>query len=232
MKNLKDLQDRLEVKFKDEELLKAALIHRSYLNEARIKNLRSNERLEFLGDSILSFIVSSWLYGDFPDFPEGNLTNIRSNLVKTDSLAIVAQKIGIGDFLLLSKGEKESGGQNNPVLLANMLEAIVGALFLDQGLKAVEKFVKSNLKELLRKLVQTGKFKDYKSLLQETIQAEIKNSPVYRTIKEEGPDHAKIFTIGVYSQNKLIASGKGKSKQSGEEEAAKAALKKLIKSSK
>lgn len=227
MKNYQNLEKKLGVKFKNPHLLNQALVHRSYLNETTDKKLTSNERLEFLGDAILSFIVSEWLYQNFPDYSEGTLTNLRSHLVKTETLAKIASQLQVGQYLLLSRGEKESGGQKNPSLLANTLEAIIGAVFLDQGLPAAEKLVKKNLKPLLESLIETGEFKDYKSLLQEKIQAKTRQTPVYKTIKEVGPDHAKIFTVGVYSQDKLLAKAIGKSKKEAEEQAAGQALEKL-----
>jgi len=227
MNNYQGLEKKLGVKFRDSKLLVEALTHRSYLNETKQRELHSNERLEFLGDSILSFVISEWLFKRFPEYPEGILTNLRSNLVKTESLAKIAKKISLGSFLLLSRGEKESGGQNNPALLANTLEAVIGAIFLDQGTNATKNFIRINFKNLLEILISKGEFKDFKSLLQEKTQAENKISPVYKTIKESGPDHAKIFTVGVFLEKKLLARGQGKNKQAAEEEAAKNALEKL-----
>lgn len=225
MNNFKDLEKNLGTKFKNKKLLIQALTHRSFLNEANQPDIESNERLEFLGDTILSFIISEWLFKQFPDYLEGDLTNIRSNLVRTASLAKIAQRLKIGNYLLLSKGEKESGGQKNPTLLANALEAVIGAIFLDQDLKTVKKFIRNNFSSALESLVRLGGLKDSKSLLQEKIQSETNFSPVYKTIKEEGPDHNKTFTVGVFLSNKLLATGMGKSKQQAEEEAAKIALK-------
>lgn len=224
MNDSKDLEKNLGTKFKNKKLLIQALTHRSFLNEANQPDIESNERLEFLGDTILSFIISEWLFKQFPDYLEGDLTNIRSNLVRTTSLAKIAQRLKIGNYLLLSKGEKESGGQKNPTLLANTLEAVIGAIFLDQDLKTVKKFIRSNFFSALESLVRLGGLKDSKSLLQEKIQSETNFSPVYKTIKEEGPDHNKTFTVGVFLGNKLLATGVGKSKQQAEEEAAKIAL--------
>ena len=223
----RNLEKKLGVKFKNPKLLLEALTHRSYLNETSKKGLSSNERLEFLGDSVLSFIISHWLFRLFPDYSEGTLTNLRSNLVKTESLAKIARKLSLGNFLLLSKGEKESGGQDNPVLLANCLEAVIGAIFLDQGIDSVKNFIQRNFKNSLETLLLKGEFKDFKSLLQEKTQKINKISPVYKTIKEIGPDHAKIFTVGVFLGKKLLAKGKGKSKQLAEEQAAEYALQKL-----
>jgi len=227
MNSLEHLEKKLKIKFKNIQALKEALIHRSYLNEAKQKNLHSNERLEFLGDSILSFVISEWLFKQFPNYSEGNLTNIRSNLVKTESLAKIAKKFDLGKFLFLSRGEKEEGGENNSTLLANTFEAVLGAIFLDRGIAKVKKFIKKNFKNLLESLVLKGEFKDFKSLLQETVQAEKKLTPSYKIIKESGPDHAKIFTVGVYLGKKLLAIGSGKSKQAAEENAAEAVLNKI-----
>lgn len=225
MNNFKDLEKNLGTKFKNKKLLIQALTHRSFLNEANQPDIESNERLEFLGDTILSFIISEWLFKQFPDYLEGDLTNIRSNLVRTASLTKIAQRLKIGNYLLLSKGEKESSGQKNPTLLANALEAVIGAIFLDQDLKTVKKFIRNNFSSALESLIRLGGLKDSKSLLQEKIQSETNFSPVYKTIKEEGPDHNKTFTVGVFLNNKLLAAGVGKSKQQAEEEAAKIALK-------
>lgn len=221
------LEKNLGIKFNNQQFLKEALTHRSYLNEFKKEHLESNERLEFLGDAILSFIVSNWLFEKFTLFHEGKLTNLRSNLVKTSALAEVAQNLKIGDYLLLSRGEKESGGQENPTLLANTTEAIIGAIFLDQGIKIIDSFIKINFEPLLKKIIASGRLKDYKSLLQEKIQAKTGQSPIYKTAKEEGPEHNKIFTINVFANGKIMAKGIGKSKQKAEQEAAKTALEKL-----
>ncbi len=225
--NLENLEKNLNLKFNNPQLLKEAFTHRSYLNEEKNQNLSSNERLEFLGDAVLSFVVSSWLFKKFLQYPEGKLTSLRSNLVKTSSLTKIAQKLKIGDYLLLSKGEKEAKGRQNPTLLANTMEAILGALFLDQGIKPVEDFIKLHFKPLLKEVLQSGQLKDYKSLLQEKIQAEKKPAPLYQIVKEEGPEHNKTFTIAVKTIDKVLATGVGKSKQKAEQEAAKQALKNL-----
>jgi len=226
-KNLNQLQQQLAIKFRKPQLLAQALVHRSYLNEVTGEGLEHNERLEFLGDAVLSFVVSNWLYHKFPDYKEGQLTNLRSNLVRTATLAKIANQLGIGQNLLMSRGEKSSGGEKNPSLLANSLEAVIGAIFLDQGIEKTENFIKNHLEPFLDQIVAKGEFKDSKSLLQEKIQEEIKETPLYKTLKEEGPDHDKIFTVGVYSQGKFLAKGEGKSKQEAEEKAAQAALEKI-----
>lgn len=216
--------------FKNQDLLEQALMHRSALNESSFKNQKkipktfSNERLEFLGDSILSFVVSNYLYKNFPDFEEGQLTNLRSNLVKTTTLAQIAQKLGIGKMLKLSKGEDVSGGRENKSILADTMEAIIGALFLDQGLPAVEKFIEQELLSLIPNVLNRGSLKDYKSLLQEYIQDKYKSSPLYSVLKESGPDHAKMFHIAVFVNQTKLGDGEGSSKQSAEQMAAKSAL--------
>lgn len=227
MKNLDQLQQRLGINFNNLQLLAQSLVHRSYLNEITGQELESNERLEFLGDAVLSFIVSHWLYQKFPNYKEGKLTNLRSNLVRTSTLAQIATQLKIGQNLLMSRGEKSAGGEKNQSLLANALEAVIGAIFLDQGVAKAESFIKTQLEPFLNEILSRGEFKDSKSLLQEKIQEKTQEAPIYKTLKEEGPDHDKTFTVGVYSQEKLLAQGVGKSKQEAEEEAAKAAFEKL-----
>lgn len=213
-------------KFKNQELLEQAFIHRSYLNESK-KVKESNERLEFLGDSVLSFIISSYLYKKYPNFKEGILTNLRALLVNTKSLAEVARELNFGQLLKLSKGEEDSKGRENQSLLADCFEAFVGALFLDQGIDAVREFLDKTLIIKVDGIVQKKSFKDPKSLLQEAVQARKQNSPSYKVIGEEGPPHAKIFTIGAYVSKKLMGVGKGKSKQEAEEKAARQALERI-----
>lgn len=212
--------------FKNKQLLHQAFIHRSYLNETKEK-LSSNERLEFLGDSILSFVVSKYLYEKYPLYNEGLLTNIRSLVVNTKSLALIAKEFNMGQFLLLSRGEEESNGRENESLLANSVESVIGALFLDQGINVVSEFILSILSPKIDKIVASKAFKDPKSLLQEFVQSQKQNSPLYKVLSEEGPPHAKTFTIGVYIQDELLGQGVGKSKQVAEEHAAKEALERL-----
>lgn len=215
-------------KFNNQNLLRQAFIHRSYLNEAKNKEL-SNERLEFLGDSILSFVVSQYLYNTYPNFEEGILTNLRAQLVNTKSLAQTAQQLDLGAMLVLSKGEEESKGRQNQTILANSLEAFIGALFLDQGIEKVTEFIKETLIPKAEQFVANRTFKDPKSLLQERIQSKNRVSPIYKVMREEGPPHMKTFTVGVYSGDKLLAKGIGKSKHIAEEEAAKQAMQDILK---
>ncbi|MFH1187160.1 MAG: ribonuclease III [Candidatus Levyibacteriota bacterium] len=215
-------------KLKNKNLFEQAFTHRSYLNETKIK-ISSNERLEFLGDSVISFIVSEYLYKEYPNYNEGILTNLRSQLVNTKSLAQIAKDLNFGDLLKLSRGEKESKGRENQSLLANSFEAFIGALFLDQGIEVVFKFLNVVLLPKAEQFVKNKTFKDPKSLLQEKIQVKGQSSPVYKVISESGPAHAKLFTVNVYAGENLLGAGKGKSKQRAEEMAAKQALERKTK---
>lgn len=210
-------------KFKNKKLLDQAFTHRSYLNETKEK-LSSNERLEFLGDSILSFVVSDYLYKKYPQFNEGILTNIRSLLVNTKNLALIAKELDFGSLLKLSRGEQESKGRQNQSLLADCFESFVGALYLDQGIEIVTKFLTEVLLLKTEEIIKSKSFKDPKSLLQEYVQAKRQNSPMYKVLGESGPAHAKKFKIGAYVGNGLIGEGIGNSKREAEENAAAAAL--------
>lgn len=213
-------------KLKSQKLFIQAFTHRSYLNEIK-KPVESNERLEFLGDSILSFVISDHLYHNYSNFDEGILTNLRSLVVNTKSLAKEARQHGFGKYLLLSKGEEESSGRENDSILANTFEAFIGALYIDQGITGVKKLLEGTIIPRIQEFVEKKVFKDPKSLLQENIQAKKQNSPMYKVLKEEGPAHAKLFTIGVFIEDKKAGEGAGHSKQEAEEKAAIQALKQL-----
>lgn len=214
------------IKFKNQQLLKTAFTHRSFLNESKDGG-QSNERLEFLGDVVLSFIVSSYLYEIRPQDSEGDLTNLRSFIVRTESLSEAAQSLNLGKYLYLSRGEELSGGRSNTQLLANTYEAFLGALFLDQGLKAAEDLVHQTLLPSFKKELQSGAPQDAKSSLQESVQENFKKSPHYKILSTSGPDHARRFTVGVFINGKIKGKGEGSSKQEAEEEAAREALGKL-----
>ncbi len=214
-------------KFNNQNLQRQAFIHRSYLNETKEK-ISSNERLEFLGDSILSFVVSKYLYDKYPNFEEGILTSLRAQLVNTKSLADIARELNFGKLLTISKGEEESKGRENQSMLANCFEAFIGALFLDQGIKPVSDFLNKVLLKKADLIVTSRTFKDPKSLLQEKLQGRRLSSPIYKVLLEEGPAHARTFTVGVYAGEKLLSRGKGHSKQEAEINSAKNALGKLI----
>jgi ribonuclease-3 len=224
MKNLDNLEEKLNLKFKDKNLLKQALVHRSYLNEHPNFSLDNNERLEFLGDAVLELITTKFLYENFKN-PEGELTAFRSSLVNTDSLSKTADELGLNECLFLSRGEQKSTSRSRKVILANTFEALIGAIYLDQGLKSAEGFIRLNLLIKLDVILKKQLYKDSKSELQELIQAKLKLTPTYKVIKEIGPDHSKIFTVGVFCGEKLTAIGRGKSKSEAEKEAAKKALK-------
>lgn len=212
--------------FKNKKLFEQAFIHRSFLNETKEK-ISSNERLEFLGDSIISFVISQYLYLKYPDFNEGILTNMRSLLVNTKSLAQVARELNFGEYLKLSRGEEESKGRQNQSLLANCFEAFVGALFIDSGIEVVENFLKQIFEQKIEILAKSNSFKDPKSLLQEYAQSKKKGSPIYKVLNEVGPAHSKTFIVGVLVKEIVAGKGEGRSKQEAEEQAAKNALEHL-----
>jgi ribonuclease-3 len=215
------LEEKIGITFNNPHLLRQALIHKSYLNEKDAKE--SNERLEFLGDAILEFIVSEYLFKRFEKADEGLLTVLRARLVNAKALADVANKLGVGDALLLSFGEEKGGGRTNPTLLSNATEAIIGAIFLDQGIEKAKEFV---YKFILAKLPETVKksLKDPKSKFQEFVQANGYPAPRYRVVSESGPDHAKKFIVEVLVSGKSYAQAEGQSKKEAEQKAAEAAL--------
>jgi len=218
---------KLSYQFKNKELLEIAFTHRSYLNEHKGKNLVSNERLEFLGDAVLELIVSLYLFKKYPDFPEGKLTSWRAKLVQTKTLSLASQRLKIGSQLKLSKGEKESGGEKNPSILADTFEAVIGAVYQDSDFKQAYDFVEKNLLVPSEKLFKARLPIDYKSKFQEMIQAKGFSSPIYKLIGSSGPDHDKTFKTAVYVNNKKYSLGTDKSKQEAEQKAAKAALEKI-----
>lgn len=227
MADQNDLQKILGVPFQQQELLTQALTHSSYANENPGTAPASNERLEFLGDAILGLIVAENLFLDFPAMAEGEMTRLRSILVKQETLARVAESIDLGDYLFLGKGEESSGGREKPANLARALEALIAAVYLDHGFPVTEQFVLEILDaELLRTLYQ-GTIIDYKSQLQEMLQAKAQQTPVYVLIETSGPDHDKKFTVEVKLGNDVLAAGIGRSKKKAETEAARIALEKL-----
>jgi ribonuclease-3 len=213
------------IEFKDKSLLKQAFTHRSYLNEHRDTELVHNERLEFLGDAVLELIVTEYLYAKFSNQTEGDLTSYRSALVKAETLSEEAQKMGMNDFLLLSKGEAKDIGRARQIILANTIEALIGAIFLDQGYDMAKYFISKYIFHLIDAIVLNQAWIDAKSKFQEQAQENEGITPLYKTVREEGPDHDKKFTIAVYLGKDLIAEGDGKSKQEAEQMAASNALK-------
>ncbi len=212
--------------FTNQKYYDLAFTHRSYLNENKEVN-ESNERLEFLGDSILSFVVSSSIYEQYPDLKEGELTSLRSVLTNTQTLFLVSDTLGLGSLLKMSKGEEESGGRSNKTILANTYEAVVGALFLDGGIEKARDFITATIIVNQNEFVGTQGLKDAKSMLQEFMQEKYKVSPDYRILEEQGPDHDKQYTSGVYLNDDLVANGVGRSKQEAEKDAAQKALEAL-----
>lgn len=222
-KKLEAFQKIIGVKFKDKKLLQTIFIHRSYLNENKNYSLPHNERLEFLGDAVLEFIVTDYLYKKFNN-PEGEMTNWRAALVRGEMLYVIANKFKMGNFMLLSHGEAKTGGRERKVLLANAFEALIGAVYLDQGIEVTRKFITKNLISHLDEIIKKGLYQDAKSVLQEKSQDELGITPTYEVLEESGPDHAKKFIVGVHIGDKLLGKGEGSSKQEAQQEAAKAAL--------
>lgn len=225
MINLENLEKNLGVEFKNKDLLKNALIHRSYLNEASDIE-ESNERLEFLGDAILQFLSSEFLYQTYKNLGEGDLTNIRSKIVNTISLAEESAKFDAGNYILISRGEKETARESSSIL-ANVFEAILGALYLDQGIDVCREYLHNRLFYKVEKVVKSGSLKDPKSLYQEIAQEKYLVTPQYKIVSEDGPDHNKLFVSAVFINEKEIARGEGSSKRKAEQEAAQNALKTL-----
>lgn len=227
MPDISHCAERLGLSFKNLDLLVEALTHRSYLNEHRDYAGSHNERLEFLGDAVLELVATDFLYKKYPAKPEGELTSYRAALVNTVSLAESAQALGINDFLLLSKGESKDTGRARDVILADAFEAIIGATYLDQGYAAAEAFIARNLLTKIDSIIEKRSYQDAKSRFQEAAQEKRGTTPEYKTLSEEGPDHAKRFTVGVYIGREEMARGMGQSKQEAEQAAAEAALRAL-----
>jgi ribonuclease-3 len=227
VKNTEEFAQNLNLSFRSPKLLELALTHRSYLNESPGQANGHNERLEFLGDAVLELAVTRYLYDNFPDSPEGTLTARRSALVKGEHLSAVARRLGVGDYLRLSRGEEAGGGRQKDYLLANAIEAIIGAIYLDQGYTAAEQFVSDHILVDLQAIIDQKLYIDSKSLFQELAQEKRGITPSYQTLRAEGPDHDKNFTMGAYLDTDLIAEGSGSSKQAAAQDAAKNALTKL-----
>lgn len=225
MKDFSPLEKKLELNFNDKVLLAQAFTHRSYLNENPQLGLSHNERMEFLGDAVLELAITEHLYKKYPDKPEGEMTNWRASLVNAKMLAIVAEELGFNDFMLLSRGEEKELGKARQYILANAFEAFVGALHLDLGYEAADKFIEKCLLPKLPEIIRKKLYKDAKSHFQEEAQDKNGITPAYKVLKEYGPDHKKKFTVGVFLGDELVAEGEGYSKQEAEEEAAKEGLK-------
>ena len=224
--NYSKLEKIIGFKFKNKGFLKEALTHRSYLNEKPALKIKHNERLEFLGDAVLELIVTGYLFHKYPQKPEGELTNFRAALVKSLTLFQIADEINLNDYLLLSKGEAKDVGKARHFILANALEALIGAIYLDGGYDAAASFIEKNFLANRVEAFEKSGLRDAKSLFQEKSQEQESATPVYKILSEWGPDHDKHFVAGVYLGDKLIAEGKSSSKQEAQQEAAEAGLKK------
>lgn len=223
-----ELEKKIGVNFKNKDLLKNVFIHRSYLNEHKKFHLPSNERLEFLGDSVLSLITSVYLFKKYKSLEEGDYTEIKSSIVKTESLADAANNLCLNDYLLLSHGEQKGGGNDNKNILADCFEALIGAIFLDQSFEKAFSFVVNFLfKDTLDYIVDNKLYLSSKSKLQEVIQGKYKMTPVYKVLEETGPEHKRIFKIGVFFKDKKLGIGTAPSKKEAEEIAAKSAFENL-----
>ncbi len=224
MPDFGQFEKNIGISFTDKGLLRQAFVHRSYINENRDAGFGHNERLEFLGDAVLELVITDYLYKKYADKPEGELTAYRSALVNATTLATVAAKLNMNDFLILSRGEAKDTGRARQVILANTIEALIGAIYLDQGYDVAKNFIYKNISPLIESVIAEKSWIDSKSLFQERAQDMEGATPMYKTMKESGPDHDKKFTVGVYVKEKMVATGEGKSKQDAEQEAAKKAL--------
>lgn len=222
--NIHDFERVLGLQFKDISLLERAFTHRSYLNEHPSLGLEHNERQEFLGDAVLELVVTDHLFRNYPN-PEGDLTNWRSALVKTESLSAVAKQLELEPYLKLSRGEAKGNDRSRALIMANCVEAIIGGIYLDQGYDAAKAFITKYIIAPLPKILEDGSWVDPKSRFQELSQEQQGHTPQYKVMQEAGPDHDKLFTVGVYLDGKLYGQGEGSSKQAAQQAAAANALK-------
>lgn len=225
MVDFSKFEKKVHVIFNDKDLLKQAFVHRSYINENPLLGLWHNERLEFLGDAVLELSVTDYLYKKYPDKTEGDLTSYRASLVNADIISQSAIELGMNEYLLLSKGEAKDVGKARQYILANVFESFVGALYIDRGYEAADKFIGKSLFHKIDEIVEKGLFRDAKSFVQEKAQEHLGVTPSYRVMTEIGPDHDKMFTVGIYFGNDFIGDGSGKSKQEAEQKAAQNAIK-------
>lgn len=222
--DLLQLQTILGVTFSNPLHLLSAITHRSYLNEHKEASWEHNERLEFLGDAVLELVVTDYLFSKYPEKPEGELTAVRAALVNTNSLAVASELLGVNKFLLMSKGESKDEGRARQYILANVFESCIGAIYLDQGYDAAKMFIASRLFPNTENIVKKRLWQDAKSRFQELAQEKASITPTYETISQDGPDHDRVFTVGVFLRHEKVAEGKGRSKQEAEQQAAQAAV--------
>lgn len=228
--NFEGVEKRIGIEFKNKELLQKALTHRSYLNENKDYNLPHNERLEFLGDAVLELLVTEYLFEKYPEEQEGILTSVRSAAVRTETLAEQSRRLGYGEYLLMSHGEEMTGGRDRDYILANTFEAMLGAIYLDQGMEVCREFLEREHYSIIVNIIEGKAYIDNKSKLQELAQEQYKFTPYYELVGEQGPDHDKEFTMAVKIGEKEYGRGKGKNKQTAEQEAADVAFQKIMKS--
>ncbi|OGN27322.1 MAG: ribonuclease III [Candidatus Yanofskybacteria bacterium RIFCSPLOWO2_01_FULL_49_17] len=221
--NTSELESKIGIQFKDKDLLLTALTHRSYLNENPSWKLDHNERLEFLGDAVLEMAVTDELYAKYPN-PEGELTNWRAALVNAVMLAQLSAEINLNDYILMSRGEAKDTGRARQYILANAMEALIGAIYLDQGYETAAQFIKKYILKELPRIIENHLYRDAKSLFQEQAQEKVGITPSYEVMNEWGPDHARQFKVGVYLGRELVAEGEGASKQEAQQKAAEAGL--------
>ncbi len=226
---LEELEKQLKIKFKNKDILREAFTHRSYLNENTKWALPHNERLEYLGDAVLELVTTDFLFNKFPEKQEGELTSIRAALVNHTMLSNVAESLSLEKYILLSRGEAKDEGRAKEAIIANSVEALIGAIYIDQNYAKAEKFIKKYILDQLEEVLEKELFIDAKSQLQEIVQEGQKLTPTYKILQEEGPDHDKEFIAAVFFGNKKIETGKGFSKQEAERDAAVNALKKVEK---
>jgi len=226
MKDFSNLEKQIDIKFKNRDLLIQAVVHRSYINEHPSFELGHNERLEFLGDAVLEIVVTEYLFYKFPNTPEGELTNWRASLVNSKMLALVADEIELDDYIYLSKGEaNDKNSKARQFILANAVEALIGAIYLDQGIRSAKKFIKQNMLSKLDNILANQLYLDPKSKFQEKAQEISGITPHYKVLSEKGPDHEKIFEVGLYLGEELISKAKGSSKQEAQVKAAAKGIK-------
>jgi len=224
---LEQLESKIGYTFRDKGKLLLAITHSSYANEKRHEALQSNERIEFLGDAVLNIVISEYIYNHFSGLPEGEMTKLRASIVCESSLTRCAAKINLGDYLLLGKGEENTGGRSRPSILSDAFEAVIGAIFLDGGITEAGNFVLRIMGDMLKDLKNNATFVDYKTEFQEVVQKNGEQRIVYRIVDEKGPDHDKVFVVELLLNNVALGRGEGKSKKEAEQNAAKAALVKL-----
>lgn len=224
MKDFNEFEKRIGIKFENKSLLQTAFTHRSWINENRREGAEHNERLEFLGDAVLELAVTDFLYNKYPEKPEGDLTAYRAALVNTQSISAAAAELGMNDFLLLSRGESKDTGRARQYILANVFEALLGAIYLDKGYEVTEQFIAKMLYNKIDEVVEKRLWQDAKSRFQEEAQEHVGITPSYKAVEESGPDHDKKFVVAVFLNNEQVALGSGKSKQEAEQAAASKAI--------